>query len=127
MSQERSKELGKLKWRVLSHIIESSVLPPAEALNGSASPHTILSNHGIKTLKEAEGSKDSMTRGNSGWERINSRRLIFMERHGIPRTKNSLSFSPIIPSTGCRKPNTKNFPLFLNATQWFICMVISTG
>ncbi len=34
MSQERSKELEKLKWRVLSNIIERSVLPPAEALNG---------------------------------------------------------------------------------------------
>ncbi len=34
MSQERSKELEKIKWRVLSNIIESSVLPPAEALNG---------------------------------------------------------------------------------------------
>jgi hypothetical protein len=34
MSQERSKELEKIKWRVLSHMIESSVLPPAEALRG---------------------------------------------------------------------------------------------
>lgn len=33
MNQKRSSELEKVKGRVLSHIIKSSVLPPREALN----------------------------------------------------------------------------------------------
>lgn len=34
MNQKRSSELENVKWRVLSHIIQSSVYPPAKSLNG---------------------------------------------------------------------------------------------
>ena len=33
MNEERCSDLEKTKWRVLSHMIEGSVLPPREALN----------------------------------------------------------------------------------------------
>lgn len=42
MNQNRSRELEKMKGRVLSHMIKSSVLPPREALNDVPGQKTIV-------------------------------------------------------------------------------------
>ena len=42
MNQERSRDLEKTKWRVLSHIFEGALLPPREALNNVAGQKAIV-------------------------------------------------------------------------------------
>lgn len=42
MNQNRSRELEQVKWRVLSNMIKSSVLPPQEALNDVPGQKAIL-------------------------------------------------------------------------------------